>query len=128
MNQSLRVVWKKELSRESLIVEMVSQASIGLIKQDEQFKGRAPRLKSIQNFETIRPISAPNLVRAEVDIVSIKKDAIKLKALDIADSVQVSSLELICEVFERPSQPKLHATATIHPTAQLRKRCGGGTK
>ena len=67
------------------------------------------------------PISAPSNCRAEIDIKSVKSELIEIQAMLFVDSVHVLSASMELELHEQPSQPKIHATATIHPTARLGK-------
>ena len=110
----------KQAMPSSLFLEMMVQAGTALLNANKDLSGQQVRFKEVKSLHIERAVFPGDQCRIELDC-QIKEEQNTCEAIVFVEGKVAATSTFILQRSQMPSRPKIHPTASVHPSAVLGK-------
>lgn len=106
---------------ETLLIESMTQSALALVLSKQDLSGRTSQLTHIEKTEFLGQAYPGDQLRIEVGQTATKKEHLHFAGKILVDGTLICRANFSFTLSAIPSKPKIHPTASVHPSAILGK-------
>ena len=105
----------------SLFIECMTQTASALIFHNKDLSGRRTQFQSIKKLSFLKEAIPGDQLRIEIELIKDKESELFFSGRVLCEGSLLCEGDFSFQITEIPSKPKIHSTASVHPTAVLGK-------